>query len=242
MLVAVQLSVSGSYLPPVFKGPGRSAPDDHFAAGPDCRCASIGQRARWWCWWLSNYPCWDRTSRRCSNCRSRHFRPRRSFRCRSRLPCERSSGGRVGRAGGCPTVRVGIVSPAGVQTAEAVKSAPDDHFAAGPDCGVTDSRRGRVGGAGGCPTIRAGIISAAGVERAGSVSAPDDHFTAGPDCCVTLGRAEGRWWCWWLSNCRCWDYICRRCSKGDAIESAPDDHFSCRSRLPCECLGQRGHW
>ena len=39
MLVAVQLSVPGLYLPPVFKKyliiP--SAPDDHLAAGPDCR-------------------------------------------------------------------------------------------------------------------------------------------------------------------------------------------------------------
>ena len=69
VLVAVQLSVPGLYLPPVFKTP-----------------------------------------------RSAAFRPRRSFRCRSRLPCDRvSRSGRVGGAGGCPTVRAGIVSPAGVQ-------------------------------------------------------------------------------------------------------------------------------
>ena len=37
-LVAVQLSVPGLYRPPVFKRAGFcSAPDDHFAAGPDCR-------------------------------------------------------------------------------------------------------------------------------------------------------------------------------------------------------------
>ena len=43
-------------------------------------------------------------------------------------------------------------------------SAPDDHFTAGPDCGVIVSASGRVGGAGGCPTIGAGIVSPAGVR------------------------------------------------------------------------------
>ena len=91
-----------------------SAPDDHFAASPDCRvnvsgawragdaggcptvragivspasvkegaastirprrsfrcrstlpCARIGQRARWCCWWQSNYPYWDCIARPC---------------------------------------------------------------------------------------------------------------------------------------------------------------------------------
>ena len=117
VLVAVQLSVLGSYLPPVFKvAIAISTPDDHFTAGPDCRvirsravgalvvlvavqlsvlglylppvfkaqlanlhprrsfhcrsrlpCDYFEPRARWWCWWLSNYPCWDCISRRCSN-------------------------------------------------------------------------------------------------------------------------------------------------------------------------------
>ena len=37
--MAVQLSVLGLYLPPVFKTlvPSVSAPDDHFTAGPHCR-------------------------------------------------------------------------------------------------------------------------------------------------------------------------------------------------------------
>ena len=36
VLVAIQLSVLGLYLPPVFKA-RVAAPNDHFAAGPDCR-------------------------------------------------------------------------------------------------------------------------------------------------------------------------------------------------------------
>ena len=86
---------------------------------------------------------------------------------------------------GCPGVRAGIVSPAGVRGMETRRSAPDDHFAAGP-YGRVRSALGRVGRAGGCPTVGAGIVSSAGVQkRAASRSAPDDHFTAGPDCRVT---------------------------------------------------------
>ena len=74
-----------------------------------------------------------------------------------------SAGGRVGSAGGCPTVGAGIISAAGVQIA-AVISTPDDHFTAGPDCRVRLSAIGRVGRAGGYPTVGAGIISSAGVQ------------------------------------------------------------------------------
>ena len=43
MLVAVQLSVLGLYLPPVFKCRPSPTPNDHFTAGPDCRVIDIGQ-------------------------------------------------------------------------------------------------------------------------------------------------------------------------------------------------------
>ena len=37
VLVAVQLSVAGLYLPPELQEAGvTTAPDDHFSAGPDC--------------------------------------------------------------------------------------------------------------------------------------------------------------------------------------------------------------
>ena len=97
MLVAVQLSVLGLYLPPVFKTAdvSKSAPDDHFTAGPDCRVNVSGS-------------------------------------------------GRVGGAGGCPTVRAGIVSPAGVQISRCYHSAPNDHFTAGPDCRVNVRAEGAL--------------------------------------------------------------------------------------------------
>src|SRR5438045_2129222 len=65
---------------------------------------------------------------------------------------------RVGDAGGCPTIRTGIVPPASVQIVVTIESAPDDHFTARPHCSVSSSASGCVGDAGGCPTIRDGIV------------------------------------------------------------------------------------
>jgi len=100
------------------------------------------------------------------------------------------AGGRIGGAGGCPTIRAGIVSPASVAAAQAT---PDDHFTAGPHRRVIVSGTGRVGHAGGCPAIRARIVSPAGV-RSWEFSTPNDHFTAGPHRRVfvsTSGRVDG---------------------------------------------------
>src|SRR5262249_21868955 len=84
--------------------------------------------------------------------------------------------------------------PASVQKSARRQAAPDDHFAAGPHCGVIGSLTRLVGGAGGCPTIRAGVISPAGAV---ACRAPDDHFAAGPDCGVLLSRGgrvdNARW-------------------------------------------------
>ena len=96
VLVAIQLSVPGLYLPPVFK-----------LVGPlSCR-------------------------------------PKQSFHCRSTLPCDKLGLGRVGEAGGCPTIGAGIVSPAGIKIV-AADPAPDDHFTTGPDCRVTSSGGGAL--------------------------------------------------------------------------------------------------
>ena len=103
--------------------------------------------------------------------------------------------GRIGGAGGGPTISAGTIPSAGVQNSMTFEifSAPDDHLAAGPDCSEIESAIGRVSGAGGCPTISAGIISAAGVESVSiDASAPDDHFAVGPHRGVeasTGGRA-----------------------------------------------------
>src|SRR5439155_26586216 len=61
--------------------------------------------------------------------------------------------GRVGEAGGCPTINCGIISAAGVQTGAENVSAPDNHFAPSPHCRVAPSPIGCVDGASGCPTV-----------------------------------------------------------------------------------------
>jgi hypothetical protein len=92
---------------------------------------------------------------------------------------------RVGGASGRPIIGARIVSAAGVQTVGAIKSTPDDHFTAGPDCRVILSAGGCVGGAGDYPTIRTRIVSPTGVEIVGiAIATPDDHFIAGPYCRV----------------------------------------------------------
>jgi len=73
--------------------------------------------------------------------------------------------GRIGGAGGYPAISAGITSPASVKNAAGVKSAPDDHLTAGPNCRVAVSASGRIGGAGRGPTVGAGIVSPASVQK-----------------------------------------------------------------------------
>ena len=172
-------------------------------------CEGIGQRARWWCWWLSNYPCWDYISRRCSkrpclsapndhftagpDCRVIYrsvgalvvlvavqlsvlglylppvfipaFHPKRSFHCQSRLPCDCS------RPEGALVVLVAVqlfvlglyLPPVFKVPAMCIRPKRSFHCRSRLPCERSGS--GRFGGAGGCPTIRAGIVSAAGVRN-----------------------------------------------------------------------------
>ena len=61
VLVAVQLSVLGLYLPPVFI---IATPTQSFHCRSILLCETFGQWAHWWCWWQSNCRCWDYTFRR----------------------------------------------------------------------------------------------------------------------------------------------------------------------------------
>ena len=98
--------------------------------------------------------------------------------------------GRIAGAGGSPAISAGIVSPASVNNAVAVKSAPVNHLTVGPNCGVTPARIGRISDAGGCPGISAGIVSPASLRNeAAVISAPVNHLTAGPNCRVVLSRS-----------------------------------------------------
>src|SRR4029079_16176587 len=109
---------------------------------------------------------------------------------------------RIGGAGGCPTVRGRVVSPASIKvvitTIVEIRPAPDDHLSAGPNCRVACSRIGGIRGAGVCPGIGAGIVSPASVSEVKATKiairpAPDDHLSAGPNCrvgCSRIGRID----------------------------------------------------
>ena len=95
-----------------------------------------------------------------------------------------ASAGRVSYACSCPSICVGIISPACVQSVKAFTlSAPHDHFVAGPNCCVKVPNARRIGHVGGSPIVRTGVVSAARVQKGDTTircPAPDDHFTACP--------------------------------------------------------------
>src|SRR5437016_2575302 len=90
-----------------------------------------------------------------------------------------------------PTICGGIVSPACVQSSAAVKSAKDNHFAAGPDRSVAVSRGGHVDQACCSPGVCRGSVPSAAIQIAAVVPAPDDHFIASPNGRVIVS-CEGR--------------------------------------------------
>ncbi len=153
-----------------------------------------------------------------------------------------SGRGRVGGAGGCPTVGAGIISPAGVQKRQPlVNSAPDDHFTAGPHCRVTSSaQRARWSVLVAVQLSVLGLYLPPVFEIADVVSAPDDHFTAGPDCRVIVsgsGRVGGAGGC---------PTVRARIVSPAGVQIVavtiirPRRSFHCRSRLPCEGIGPEG--
>ena len=71
------------------------------------------------------------------------------------------------------------------------KSAPDDHFTAGPNCRVIGSRIGRIGGAGGCPAICAGIVSPTSVQTALVPTPPQTIISLPVQTAVCANRALG---------------------------------------------------
>ena len=130
-----------------------SAPDDHFTASPHCRVESRAAGAlvvlvavQLSVLGLYLPPVFKLLPLA--------FRPRRSFHCRSTLPCER-----IGAAGALVVLVAVQLSVLGLYLPPVFKalvpsdSAPDDHFTASPNCRVPESRSGRIGSAGRCPGV-----------------------------------------------------------------------------------------
>ena len=91
VLVAAQLSAPGIVSPAGVQKIGAviSAPDDHFIVRSRLPCVLTWRRARWWCWWLSSYRCWDCICRRCQKTSGTPlFNRRQSCHCRSTLLCD----------------------------------------------------------------------------------------------------------------------------------------------------------
>ena len=180
VLVAVQLSVPGLYLPPVFKSPHR------------------------------------------------HDRPRRSFHCQSRLPCDVRPAGALVVLVAVQLLVLGLYLPPVFDSHRRHhESAPDDHFSCRSRLPCEISADRRIGRAGGCPTIGAGIVSAAGVQIAAHRyihPRRSFHCRSRLPCDRLVRRAH--WWCWWPSNYPCWDCISRRCSKSRCRSYPPQTIIS----------------
>ena len=196
--MAVQLSVPGLYLPAGVQVSevGRSAPDDHFAAGPHCRVSHrpAGALVVLVAVQLSvlglYLPAGVQIAAAVISAPDDHFAAGPHCRVSS------SASGRAGGAGGCPTVGAGIVSPAGVQKLPS-KSTPDDHFAAGPHCRVTTPRA-----AGALVVLVAVQLSVLGLYRRRCSNSRRHHLRPRRSfrCrstlpCDHIGQ-RARWWCW----------------------------------------------
>ena len=88
VLVAIQLSVPGLYLPPVFKAATVIRPRRSFHCRSRLRYDRFGQRAHYRAGDCPTIRARIVSPASIQMCRSRYLRPRRSFHCRSRLPCE----------------------------------------------------------------------------------------------------------------------------------------------------------
>jgi hypothetical protein len=98
--------------------------------------------------------------------------------------------GRVEGASEYPSIGDWTIFAAGIENIVSIKSAPNDHFIASPDCCMKVSLGRCIGDARRDPAIRARIIPAPSV-RDGNVPAPHDHFIPRPDCGVKLSARWG---------------------------------------------------
>src|SRR5262249_4313312 len=136
---------------------------------------------------------------------------------------------------GRPTVRVGIVSPAGVQIAGNAVSPPYNHFTAAPHRCVVKPANRRVGGACGRPAVRAWIVPRPGVfRRTHNGSAPDNHFNTSPQGRVTtptIRRTDGAWGNPTVDT-RSVSPASVQIADAGTTKSAPDDHFTASPQCP----------
>src|SRR5439155_146070 len=114
-------------------------PDDHVASGPDCCVTRSGIRR------VANASGCPRVRAGVVSATGikkeidsiPRSAPDDHFAARPDSGVRKPGARHVGSAGGCPTIRAEIVSPAGVQSwTTEVGATPDNHFTAGPNCRV----------------------------------------------------------------------------------------------------------
>ncbi len=133
-------------------------------------------------------------------------------------------------AGRNPTVRDWSVSTATVKRdarKSAIVSAPDDHFSACPNCGVTQAGFGHAGHAGRNPTVRDWSVSTSTIETvAAGPPTPHDHFTACPNGGIIKPRRRRA-----VLVCRNPSVRARIVFPASCCYSRPKQSFQCPSRL-----------
>src|SRR5205814_798142 len=131
-----------------------SPPDDHFSAGPDRRVktsASGRVGGAGGCPRISHGIVSPACVQVVQGTVVEMTPPNDHFTAGPDSPVIGPGSRRVGHAGGYPTIRARIVSPACVQVVQGItvveKTSPNDHFTAGPHCRViASSKRGISGG------------------------------------------------------------------------------------------------
>ena len=143
------------YLPPVLR-PGNPPQTIISLSSPDCRVRVSGIGCIGGAGGCPTISAGIISSAGIQIADDRSVRPRRSFRCRSRLLCDQLGHRARWWCWWLSKLSVlGSYLPPVLKRCIAINSAPDDHFTAGPHRRVTASSSGRVGGAGGCPTVGA---------------------------------------------------------------------------------------
>ena len=148
--------------------------------------------------------------------------------------------GRVAQAGGCPTIREGIVSSAGVQSYRCCYFRPrrSFHCRSIPLCDPPASRR--VDSAGGGPTICAGIVSSAGVQHRYRPSLPPQTIISLPvHTAVCSERPEGALVVLVAVQLSVLGLYLPPVFKSHQYR--PRQSFQCQSTLPCERIVRRVH-
>src|SRR4051794_3171025 len=164
-------------------GLNNSAPNEHLAAGPECRVVASGLWRRTKTGRGPNILIWP-VSATCVQRPTVIASPDYHFISRPDSSVAVSNSRSVHHACRSPTIRDGVVPAACINGIMAVAlTTPHNHFVACPNSAVVVSDGRRVGQGSCSPSIAARIVSSAGIHQAKAIAhaAPDNHFGPSPN-------------------------------------------------------------